>query len=303
MKYKPDKKKDIEEGSTKKNGTYKAPKVKLPIGEIIRRLVIVSAVITIAVCGFFIGKYYIELAIADQKLQPPPDYKPTSTSSVTRPSTTRTTQTSHAYDTTNPPEPEPWEPVVYDPPTDEQYAYYRSMGPDVFGVMHVPGLPYPYPVVKGTDNQFYLSHLPDQTQSCVGSIFLDKRFSTALNEFNNPIYGHNMNDGSMFAMLVHYQYGDIFDNYPTGWIRTDNGLYQLQIFACTHNEGNDMIYHTGSFSEEDVAAHLNHIREIAATYRDIGVGPGDVLLTLSTCSYEGYLTDPRTVVHCRMVPM
>ena len=68
-----------------------------------------------------------------------------------------------------------------------------------------------YPVVQGSDNDYYLRHLLDGTWNDNGSIFMDCANSADFSDQNSLIYGHNMTSGAMFSNLVKYKQQQIAD--------------------------------------------------------------------------------------------
>ena len=46
---------------------------------------------------------------------------------------------------------------------------------DVVGTLEILNTDYKVPIVQGTDNSYYLKHLPNKEYSIMGSIFLDYR--------------------------------------------------------------------------------------------------------------------------------
>lgn len=83
-----------------------------------------------------------------------------------------------------------------------QYDYLmelKAQYPDVVGYISVPSISINYPVVYTDNNDYYLDHLITGEESPSGSIFLDYRCDpNALTAKNTVLYGHNMNNGSMF---------------------------------------------------------------------------------------------------------
>jgi sortase B len=99
----------------------------------------------------------------------------------------------------------PFAVTVHDGLTAEmqaQYDYFMELKktyPDVVGYVSIPSISINYPVVQTTDNDYYLNHLITGEVSTSGSIFLDYRCpSDATGSRNTVLYGHNMNNGSMF---------------------------------------------------------------------------------------------------------
>lgn len=61
-----------------------------------------------------------------------------------------------------------------------------------------------YPVVQGEDNEHYLHYTFDGKENIAGSIFLDYRNRADFTDRKVILYGHNMQDGSMFSHLEKY---------------------------------------------------------------------------------------------------
>ena len=84
----------------------------------------------------------------------------------------------------------------------KQYDYLmelKAQYPDVVGYISIPSISINYPVVYTNNNDYYLNHLITGEESASGSIFLDYRCDpNARTAQNIVLYGHNMNNGSMF---------------------------------------------------------------------------------------------------------
>ena len=73
------------------------------------------------------------------------------------------------------------------------------------GWITIDGTAIDYPVVQGDDNSYYLTHDFNNSSSIQGSIFMDYRNQPDFSDWNNIVYGHNMDNGSMFGALVKYR--------------------------------------------------------------------------------------------------
>jgi len=90
-----------------------------------------------------------------------------------------------------------------------------AINPDVVGWITVPNTNISYPIVQGTDNRHYLHHTFHGTRNASGAVFLDFRDPSNFQSVAR-IFAHNMQDGSMFAPLLHWQ-GEVFTIYtPEG---------------------------------------------------------------------------------------
>ena len=153
-----------------------------------------------------------------------------------------------------------------------------------------------YPIVKGQDNDKYLKYIFDGTYNTTGTIFMDVVNNAEFTDHNTFIYGHNMQNDSMFAKLHEYIKHDFYNSYPYFYIYTPDGMeHTYQIFAvCEVLDGTDS--YTKQFdSDEAFMDYVNMVRGISLYQTDVEVGPQSKIVSLSTCM-DGY-SDERLIVH------
>lgn len=150
--------------------------------------------------------------------------------------------------------------------------------------INVEGTNIDYPVVQGSNNDFYLNHDFNKNYLPAGSIFLDYRnnFET---DFNSVIYGHHMRNSTMFGQMEKFKNKDFFENNKLITLKTNNNTYEYEIFAIgVYNA--DFGYNNVNFTDEkDFNNFLNKILDKSMYSRNI-VSSKDQIITLSTCSYE-----------------
>ena len=61
-----------------------------------------------------------------------------------------------------------------------------------------------YPVAQAEDNFYFLERYIDGSYNGCGSLFIDCACFSDFSGKNTVIYGHHMNDGSMFASICNY---------------------------------------------------------------------------------------------------
>ncbi len=165
----------------------------------------------------------------------------------------------------------------------------REVNPEVVGWIMIPDTDISYPLLRGQDNSYYLNHTWDTSRNSVGAIFLDYRNSCPLTDFNSVIYGHKMNDQSMFGLLHQYKNEGFWAAHPVLYLLDDNGPRQYEIFA--YYETGTMNTYSLSFSDD--AAKESYINEcLAQSWLNTGIvpEPDDCILTLSTCTGRGHAT-------------
>lgn len=105
---------------------------------------------------------------------------------------------------------------------------------------------------------------------------------------NLVIYGHHMNDGSMFADLCKYTDADFYKEHPTIAFDTLSGLGKYEVVAAFKFNTNRETFKYNEYTlmdEVQFAEFMENVR--ARQLYDTGVAAeyGDQLLTLSTCEY------------------
>ena len=97
------------------------------------------------------------------------------------------------------------------------FAKLKQKNSDAIAWIKVNGTDIDFPVVKGTDNSYYLTHNFDKEKNKAGWIFADYRNKFDGTDKNIIIYGHNMKNGSMFASLK--------DVIKEEWYNNENNKY------------------------------------------------------------------------------
>ena len=192
-------------------------------------------------------------------------------------------------------------PAVVSGPIQVDFAALKAQNDEVVGWIYSPNTVISYPVVKGVDNDFYLYHTFDGTPNASGSIFMDAVCDTDLSQSNTILYGHHMNNGSMFASIADYKQAGYLEAHPVLYYYTPDRTYLLEVF-CMFVTGPDSDVYTFNFtSPEEFERYLESWRSRSNFDTDVEVTGEDHIMTLSTCTYE--YEDARYVVMCKIVPM
>ncbi len=163
-----------------------------------------------------------------------------------------------------------------------------AINPDTVAWLYIPGTEINYPVVQGEDNDWYLTHDFKGSEGLIatfGSVFLDYRNSEFFSDANNFMYGHNLNDGSMFADIADWIKTDGFNENRTVYVLTPQGNFKLNTFALIHCAADDPLVQTSFNTEEERVAYIqDKIDRSLYSVTDIPA-PADMgkLFTFSTC--------------------
>ena len=141
-----------------------------------------------------------------------------------------------------------------------------------------------YPILYSGDNQKYLRTDLHGNSHIAGCIFLEGLNKSDFSDYYNIIYGHNMNDGSMFGSLKNYTDASYYAEHPTIELETAAGKALYTIFSVMKVQKEDAWYRFLIVdTETDFLHQIRYARECALY--DTGIIPtyGQQLLTLSTC--------------------
>lgn len=159
--------------------------------------------------------------------------------------------------------------------------------PNIVGRLSCPDTELDYPVVQGEDNSFYLTHLATGEANKHGAIFLECRNSAPLADANTILYGHNMNDGTMFGGLCNWGNAEYAAAHPVLHLTTPHQTYELRVFNACVVEADSEVYRLDFVDLLDRAEWLNHCVQKSFFTADFVPSAADPIVTLSTCSGNG----------------
>ena len=170
------------------------------------------------------------------------------------------------------------------------FAKLKQKNSDAIAWIKVNGTDIDFPVVKGTDNSYYLTHNFDKEKNKAGWIFADYRNKFDGTDKNIIIYGHNMKNGSMFASLKDVIKEEWYNNENNKYIAliTENENCKYQVFSVYQIETEEYYLQT-NFKE-----FVEKIKGRSKKDFNVDIKETDSILTLSTCADN---TKYRVVLH------
>ena len=170
----------------------------------------------------------------------------------------------------------------------------QEQNPDIVGWLEISGTSINYPVLQGTDNEYYMTHNYKKEKSKNGSIFLSKDYNWEIPSSNLLIYGHNMLNGTMFEELLKYSDKSFYIEHPIIKFTTSSEDMEFEIISILQtrvfykSEKNVFRYYNFVNAENEYEynefiqnAKKESLYDIPTTAKY-----GDQLITLSTCSYH-----------------
>jgi len=160
---------------------------------------------------------------------------------------------------------------------------------DIVGTLEIEGTDYKVPIVQGSDNKFYLKHLPNKEYSIMGSIFLDYRVNINTSR-KLLIYGHNSASIDMpFKILENYYDMDYIKSHPYVVIKTKEKVRKYEIFSL-YVATSDYQYMNVNFTDDAYKEHINYLKNNSMYDIETNLKDDDNILILQTCStHKDYL--------------
>lgn len=177
----------------------------------------------------------------------------------------------------------------------------QEVNPDVIGWIYSPDTTINYPVVQGDDNAYYLKHLADGTENRNGCPFLDVQNSTDFTDDNSIIYGHHMQNGTMFASISWYEDQSYYDEHPMMYLMTPTATYRIELFSGYITTMDSSAYMQNFGSIRDYTDWLKEVSGRSDFRANLEISAYDRVITLSTCAYR--FENARYVLHGKLVKL
>lgn len=183
---------------------------------------------------------------------------------------------------------------------DIDFDALREINPDIVGWLYYESTNINYPIVQGSDNDYYLHITFEGTWAVGGTLFVDAVTEEPFRQFNTIVYGHHMQDHSMFGDIKNLKDTEYCKEHPQFELVTPEGKYHLRICAFLNQPADSAIYTTNISDEEGKQQYIDIVKGLASYITSEEMTVDDRLVVLSTCAYE--YQDARYMVICKMIP-
>ena len=177
----------------------------------------------------------------------------------------------------------------------------QKQNSDIIGWIEIENTDINYPVLQGSDNDYYMKHNYKKEYSTNGSVFLDKDYVWEPPSANLLIYGHNMKNNTMFQSLLKYKNKDYYDAHPTIRFTTNKEDMIFEIISGVYYTSEKNVfryyYFVNSKNEQEFNEFVYNAKKVSLYDTGKTATYGEQLMTLSTCSY--HTTNGRFVVIAR----
>ena len=185
------------------------------------------------------------------------------------------------------PEEENWLIEDADPPLSVDFASLQAINPEIVGWIYIDARPtISYPILRGSDNAYYLHHTFRGEDNFSGSIFMEYTNSADFSDPNTIVYGHNMKNQSMFGLLKYLRDQSVYDSAPYFWILTPEGNYRYHIYAAFETPYDSDAYTLFYGRGDDFLAWEEKMQKNSEVVNDVALAVSDHTVLLSTCTSD-----------------
>lgn len=185
--------------------------------------------------------------------------------------------------------------TTYNKNYSKMFSELKTINPETVGWLTVKGTNIDYPVVKHSDNDYYLKKDFENNNNRYGWLFMDYRNTAPTLGQNTIIYGHD-SGGVMFGNLYKVLYRKWYTNKNNQKItfNTETESSTWQIFSI-YKIDTTTDYLKTTFTGNEFQDFINMITQRSIYNFNVNVTNTDKILTLSTCHGD----KQRLVVHAK----
>ena len=185
-------------------------------------------------------------------------------------------------------------------PITVDFELLQQQNEDVVGWIYSADTLINYPVAQAENNDYYLRRLQDGSNNNGGTLFKDNRSDPAAGDWCTTIYGHSMQDDTMFGSLLDYKKQEYYEEHPVLWYFTPEQAYRVQLIGGYLTNAYSEVYEAPETAEQRDALAAR-IKNNSTFVSDVTWEEDSRLLMLSTCSYE--TDESRYVLLGKLVPV
>ena len=168
-------------------------------------------------------------------------------------------------------------------------AYEKNNG--ICAWITVPGTGVDYEIARSTAEEpedFYLHRGPTKKYRYAGTVYMQKVNVADFTDANTVLYGHNMQNGTMFGTLRKYRQRNYFEQNNTIYVYIPGKVLTYRIFSAFVYDNRNIMYSFDFRDDEQYADFLSQITSPKSTVKQlddsVSVTTEDRIITLSTCT-------------------
>ena len=162
----------------------------------------------------------------------------------------------------------------------------KKLNNDIYAWIYIPGTEINYPILQHPeDDNYYLNHNIDGQRGYPGCIYSESYNKIDFSDPVTVIYGHNMNNGTMFGSLHKYEDANFLNENYCISIYTPQQAFKYEIVLVTEYDNSHILKQFDFLNEGGKTLFLKSILNESQKVltKDLDVNSTSQLLILSTC--------------------
>lgn len=182
----------------------------------------------------------------------------------------------------------------------------EKVNEDVVGWLYIPGTNVNYVVAQGETNETYLRSLISGEYNANGTVFMDMEDTApGLVDQQTTLYGHHMNDGSMFSAIHATLDQAAFDEIEKVYYITPDATYELKPMFTMKVEDDYIDARRANFDSDEAFRQYLELSfgQSEARREDASelIGDASKVMTLVTCDDAFLAKTKRVAMVCSLV--
>ena len=177
-----------------------------------------------------------------------------------------------------------------------------SQNKDTIGWIYIANTNINFPIVKTSNNSYYLKRNFRKEYNSAGWIFADYRNNFDELDQNTIVYGHNRRNGTMFSNLKKFLDASFAGKMSSKYFsfNTINQRYVAKVYSVYKMSSTKLTLANNFESSEEYEKFINDVKTLSTHEYDTEVSSSDKTLTLCTCDDN---TAYRIVIHAKLIPI
>lgn len=169
------------------------------------------------------------------------------------------------------------------------YEKMKKLNSEAVGYIYLADSNISYPIVKHSDNDYYLNHDYTGNYNANGAIFVEESLLYGMDEKNCILYGHNMKSGAMFSDLNNFSDEKYALSHQHFIVYNKNTPYLYKVISTFISEATDLNTYALGFNNdaEFVSWAESIIKRSDHKFEESVILENDSTITLSTCTSSG----------------
>lgn len=168
------------------------------------------------------------------------------------------------------------------------FAELKTRNPDIYAWVSIPGTKVDVPILQSTvDDNFYLDHNADGDYAIEGAAYTQRANATDFSDPVTMVYGHQVQNGSMFTTLHYFEDEGFFDEHDVMYIYTPGRILTYRIVAAYQYDDRHVLNSFDFSKPEVVQEYFDSVLDPASMLVNVREGvelaADDRIVQLSTC--------------------